>query len=112
MTSGAALARGRGAAAWLAALAAAGILVLGLASHTGTSDDHETSVNAMGLHLVGATMWVGGLIVLVTLHRTFAPRLAVVAGRYSTLALWSYAAVGASGVVAAMSSRSRMWLRR
>ena len=108
VTSGAALARGSGAAAWLAALAAAGILVLGLASHTRTFDDHETLVNAMGLHLVGATMWVGGLIVLVTLHRTFAPRLAVVAGRYSTLALWSYAAVGASGVVAA-TTRLAVW---
>ena len=108
VTSGAALARSRGAAAWLAALAAAGILVLGLASHTGTSDDHETSVNAMGLHLVGATMWVGGLIVLVTLHRTFARDLAVVAGRYSTLALWSYVAVGASGVVAA-TTRLGAW---
>jgi putative copper resistance protein D len=100
VTSGAALARSRAAAAWLAALAAAGIVVLGLASHTGTSDDHETSVNAMGLHLIGATTWVGGLIVLVTLHRTFARNLAVVTGRYSTLALWSYVAVGASGVLA------------
>ncbi|HET7801598.1 MAG TPA: bifunctional copper resistance protein CopD/cytochrome c oxidase assembly protein, partial [Humibacillus xanthopallidus] len=100
VTSGAALARSRGTAAWLAALAAAGVVVLGLASHTGTADDHETSVNAMGLHLIGATIWVGGLIVLVTLHRTFARNLAVVAARYSTLALWSYVAVGASGVVA------------
>ncbi|WP_404389676.1 cytochrome c oxidase assembly protein [Humibacillus xanthopallidus] len=108
VASGAALARTRAAAAWLAALAAAGILVLGLASHTGTSDDHETSVNAMGLHLVGATMWVGGLIVLVTLHRTFARRLAVVVRRYSTLALWSYVAVGASGVVAA-TTRLAAW---
>jgi cytochrome c oxidase assembly factor CtaG/putative copper export protein len=108
VASGAALARTRAAAAWLAALAAAGILVLGLASHTGTSDDHETSVNAMGLHLVGATMWVGGLIVLVTLHRTFARRLAVVVRRYSTLALWSYVAVGTSGVVAA-TTRLAAW---
>lgn len=100
VTSGAALVRSRVGAAWLAALAAAGIIVLGLASHTGTSDDHETSVNAMGLHLVGATMWVGGLVVLVTLHRTLGKSLAVVASRYSTLALWSYVAVGASGVVA------------
>jgi cytochrome c oxidase assembly factor CtaG/putative copper export protein len=101
VTTGAALAHSRAAAAWLSALAVAGIVVLGLASHTGTSDDHETSVNAMGLHLVGATLWVGGLIVLVTLHRTLGRDLAVVAGRYSVLALWSYVAVGASGVVAA-----------
>ena len=108
VASGAALARTRAAAAWLGALAAAGILVLGLASHTGTSDDHETSVNAMGLHLVGATMWVGGLIVLLTLRRTYARRLAVVASRYSALALWSYVAVGVSGVVAA-TTRLAAW---
>ena len=62
----------------------------------------------MGLHLVGATMWVGGLIVLVTLHRTLGHGLAVVASRYSTLALWSYVAVGTSGVVAA-TTRLAAW---
>jgi putative copper resistance protein D len=100
VTTGAALAQRRAAAAWLAALAGFGIVVLGLASHTGTSDEHETSVNAMGLHLIGAMMWVGGLLTLIVLHRTFARRLAVVATRYSTLALVSFVTVGLSGALA------------
>ncbi|GAB3064207.1 cytochrome c oxidase assembly protein [Intrasporangium mesophilum] len=100
VTTGAALARRRAAAAWLAALAGFGIVVLGLASHTGTSDEHETSVNAMGLHLIGAMMWVGGLLTLIVLHRTFARSLAVVATRYSTLALVSFVTVGLSGGLA------------
>lgn len=107
VASGAAVARGRVSAAWLAALAGFGILVLGLASHTGASDDHETSVNAMGLHLVGATVWVGGLVVLVLLHRvvTDVPR---VARRYSSLALFGFLTVAASGVLAA-TTRLGSW---
>ena len=108
VATGAALARSRTAAAWLGALAAAGIGVLGLASHTGASDDHETSVNAMGLHLVGATTWVGGLVVLVVLHRWLGERLGVTARRYSTLALAAFVAVGLSGVLAA-TTRLASW---
>ena len=95
-----ALSSSRSAAAWLAALAGSGIVVLGLASHTGTSDEHETSVNAMGLHLIGAMTWVGGLLTLVVLHRSFARTLAVVTTRYSTLALISFVTVGFSGALA------------
>ena len=107
VASGAAVARGRVSAAWLAAVAGFGILVLGLASHTGASDDHETSVNAMGLHLVGATVWTGGLVVLVLLHRTLAD-LPRVARRYSSLALLGFVTVAGSGVLAA-TTRLSSW---
>ncbi|MFC7595948.1 cytochrome c oxidase assembly protein [Terrabacter sp. GCM10028922] len=107
VASGAAVARGRVAAAWLGGVAGSGILVLGLASHTGASDDHETSVNAMGLHLVGATLWVGGLVVLILLHRvlTDLPR---VARRYSSLALLGFITIAVSGVLAA-TTRLGSW---
>jgi putative copper resistance protein D len=101
VTTCAVVARGRTMAAWLAAVAGFGVVVLGLANHTGTSDEHETSVDAMGLHLAGAMMWVGGLLTLIVLHRVFARRLAVIATRFSTLALWSFVTVGISGVLAA-----------
>ena len=100
VATAAVLARTRATAAWLATVAGLGIVVLGLASHTGTSDEHETSVNAIGLHLIGAMMWVGGLLTLVVLHRSIARNLAVVATRYSTLALLSFITVGASGILA------------
>ena len=106
--SGAAVARGRVSAAWLATVAGFGILVLGLASHTGASDDHETSVNAMGLHLVGATIWVGGLVVLVLLHRSLGGLLPTVARRYSALAAAGFVTVALSGVLAA-TTRLGSW---
>jgi putative copper resistance protein D len=108
VASGAAIARGRVAAAWLAAVAGFGILVLGLASHTGASDEHETSVNAMGLHLVGATIWVGGLVVLLLLHRSLGELLPVVTRRYSSLAVTGFVTVALSGVLAA-TTRLGSW---
>ena len=112
VATGAVLARSRVAAAWLGALGALGVMVLGLASHTGASDDHETSVDAMALHLLGATTWVGGLVVLVVLHGWLGDRpggqLGVTARRYSTLALVAFVTVGLSGVLAA-TTRLASW---
>lgn len=112
VATGAVASCSRVAAAWLGALGALGVTVLGLASHTGASDDHETSVDAMGLHLLGATTWVGGLVVLVVLHRWLGERpkgqLGVTARRYSTLALVAFVTVGLSGVLAA-TTRLGAW---
>jgi putative copper resistance protein D len=112
VATGAVLARSRVAAGWLGALGALGVMVLGLASHTGASDDHETSVDAMALHLLGATTWVGGLVVLVVLHGWLGDRpggqLGVTARRYSTLALVAFVTVGLSGVLAA-TTRLASW---
>jgi putative copper resistance protein D len=81
----------------VAVLAAA---ALGLASHTGTSADHETSVNAMAVHIVAAGTWFGGLIALVGLRRAAALTQAAVS-RWSTVALWCFCAVAVSGIIAA-----------
>ncbi len=101
VASGAILARSRAAAAGLAVLAGFGVVVLALGGHASGSANHEASVNALALHLLGASAWVGGLAALVLLRPVLGPSLGVVARRYSTVALWCFIAIGASGVLSA-----------
>ncbi len=84
-------------------LAALGIVIVGLGGHTGTSDQHQTAVDALGLHLLGATVWVGGLAALLLVG----PGAAAVR-RYSSLALVAYLGVAVSGVLTA-TTRLGTW---
>lgn len=97
----AAVARARSTTVAAAVVALFGVAVLGLAGHAGGSADHETAVNAMGVHLLAATAWVGGLLALVVLRPMLDEALGVVARRYSSVALWAFVALGLSGVMAA-----------
>lgn len=108
VASVAAVSRARSVAVALTVVSAFGVLVLGLAGHAGGSSDHETAVNAIAAHLLGATVWVGGLLALVLLHRRLGGALAVVARRYSAVALWCFVALGLSGVMSA-STRLGSW---
>ena len=99
---------GTRSAAMLGALAVLSLAVLGLTSHTGTSSDHETSVNAMAVHVVAAAGWAGGLAALVIVRRAALPDPLTAVRRWSALALWSFGAVAASGAVAA-TTRLGAW---
>lgn len=72
-----------------------------LAGHSAVSRDHMSGINALAVHLVAVTTWVGGLLALVVLRHTLIPHLGVTVRRFSTVALWSYAALGLSGLLAA-----------
>ncbi|GAA2156577.1 putative copper resistance protein D [Humibacillus xanthopallidus] len=108
VASWAALATSRAATVALTVIALFGVLVLAPAGHAGGSSDHETAVNALGAHLVGVSLWLGGLLGLVVLRRSLGDSLGVVARRYSTLALWCFVIVGVSGVMSA-STRLSGW---
>ncbi|TQM64733.1 bifunctional copper resistance protein CopD/cytochrome c oxidase assembly protein [Humibacillus xanthopallidus] len=108
VASWAALATSRAATVALTVIALFGVLVLAPAGHAGGSSDHETAVNALGAHLVGVSLWLGGLLGLVVLRRALGDSLGVVARRYSTLALWCFVIVGVSGVMSA-STRLSGW---
>ncbi|WP_337062020.1 bifunctional copper resistance protein CopD/cytochrome c oxidase assembly protein [Kineococcus sp. G2] len=96
-------------AAWGAALALVALVPLSLSGHASGSASHETAVSSLGLHLVGVTVWVGGLAAVLLVAPLTGRRraaageravdLPVVAARYSALALWCFAAVALSGVV-------------
>jgi cytochrome c oxidase assembly factor CtaG/putative copper export protein len=84
----------------LAVAALAALIPTALNGHSNASADHETAVTSMGVHLLGASIWVGGLAALLLLgpglsRSVFAP----VVQRYSTLAGWAFAAVALSGVI-------------
>ncbi|WP_256794486.1 cytochrome c oxidase assembly protein [Terrabacter sp. Ter38] len=108
VASVAAVARSRAVALALTVVSAFGLLVLGLAGHAGGSADHETAVNAIAAHLLGAAVWVGGLLALVVLRRPLGDALGVVARRYSAVALWCFVTVGVSGVMSA-TTRLGSW---
>ena len=85
-------------------LAVLGVLPLALAGHAAGPTDHSTAVNALAVHLVGVTVWVGGLLALALLRPLLAGRsdLAATAARYSTLAGWCFGAVALSGLQSAL----------
>ena len=73
--------------------------------HAAGASGHSQAVNSLLVHLVGAAVWLGGLITLAFVARTVdRARLAVITARYSSLALIAFIGVAASGVVSA-------WLR-
>ena len=92
----------------------AGLLAIGsilaliptaLNGHASSSANHETAVTSLGLHLLGASVWAGGLAGLLLLAPTLTSAASAVAvRRYSGLAVWCFVAVAASGLINA-------WLR-
>lgn len=97
----------RGRKLTLLVLAAALLTTLPIAQqgHAAGASGHSQAVNSLLVHLVGAAVWLGGLVTLAFVARTVdRPRLATITARYSTLALFAFIAVAASGVVSA-------WLR-
>nr|WP_237467635.1 cytochrome c oxidase assembly protein [Leucobacter chromiireducens] len=75
-------------------------LPLALQGHAAGSSNHSQAVNSLLVHLIGAAVWLGGLLTLVFLARVVdRQRLSVLTARYSTLALFAFVGVAASGVV-------------
>ena len=91
-------------AAWASALSLAALLPLALGGHASGSRDHMNAVDSLALHLLGVSVWVGGLAALLIAARRLDGQLVTVTRRYSTLAGWCYLVVAGSGVVNA-------WLR-
>lgn len=91
----------------LVVLIAALLTTLPLAQqgHAQGASGHAQAVNSLLVHLVGAAVWLGGLLLLVFVAKTVnRERLALLVSRYSSLALLAFIGVAASGIVSA-------WLR-
>ncbi|WP_411374699.1 cytochrome c oxidase assembly protein [Arthrobacter sp. MPF02] len=97
-------------------LALIGLVPTALIGHSSSSSDHEGAINSLGLHLVGVTTWVGGIILLTLLSGILAGAKAGAAGditeatlrRFSSLAGFAFVLVFASGVINA-SIRITNW---
>jgi cytochrome c oxidase assembly factor CtaG/putative copper export protein len=85
---------------WAAALLALALFAVVAQSNTGHAagtSDHDVAVDTMIFHLVGISLWVGGLVAFLGLARQQVRHLPVIAHRYSTIAFWAFIAVALSG---------------
>lgn len=87
---------------FVTALALLTLLPMAQQGHAADAAGHDDAVTALGLHLVFAAVWVGGLLTVAVLHRALPrQRLTVVIERYSTVAIVCFTVVAASGCVGA-----------
>ncbi|MDJ0333725.1 cytochrome c oxidase assembly protein [Salinibacterium sp. G-O1] len=87
---------------FVALLAVVGLVPMSLEGHTGGTASHDSATTAIFLHVLFAAVWLGGLVTIVLIKPTLEKgRLAVVMGRYSTVALVSFVVVAASGYLSA-----------
>ncbi|MFB0840386.1 cytochrome c oxidase assembly protein [Arthrobacter sp. E44] len=97
-------------------LALIGLVPTALIGHSSSSSDHEGAINSLGLHLVGVTTWVGGIIILALLSGILTEAKPGAATditeptlrRFSSLAGFAFVLVFASGIINA-SIRVTSW---
>jgi len=78
------------------------LLPMAQQGHSAGATGHNAAITALGLHLVFAAIWLGGLLTIIVLrNQLHTERLGAVLGRYSSLALVSFVVVAASGYVSA-----------
>ncbi|WP_175443421.1 CopD family protein, partial [Frankia sp. CgMI4] len=85
----------------LLAVAVAGIVPPILVGHAATSGDHAIAVVALGVHVLAATAWVGGLLGLLTAVRLPASLFGPALRRYSRFAAGAAAVTAISGIAGA-----------
>lgn len=93
------IARTRAELAWSAVLGLVALLPMAFSGHATSGTGHETAVTALGLHLVGLTLWVGGLLAITLLLPLLGDALPDTVRRFSPIATWSFAMVAVSGVL-------------
>ncbi|MDT0278268.1 copper resistance D family protein [Blastococcus goldschmidtiae] len=76
------------------------VLPVVLSGHSSGAEDHLLAVTTLGVHVVAATVWIGGLGALLV-HGRGAEALPGIASRFSSLALAAFLATAVSGVLAA-----------
>ena len=83
-------------------VAVASLVPMAQQGHAAGTAGHNAAIIALGLHLVFAAVWLGGLLTIVLLRSRFTTqRLLLVLGRYSTIALICFIVVAISGYVSA-----------
>ena len=86
--------------AWSALLLAlVTLLPPAVTGHSAASGDHDLATSSLVVHVVAVALWVGGLAALGWYARTDGRYLSVAASRFSSMAVWAFAAVGISGLV-------------
>ena len=87
----------------ITALAVAALIPMATQGHSGEEANHNTAVVGLALHIIGAAVWLGGVMLLVALRPQLKRRaLADVLRRYSSIALAAFVVVALSGTVRAV----------
>ncbi|MFI8595076.1 cytochrome c oxidase assembly protein [Microbacterium sp. NPDC078428] len=82
----------------VALLAIAALVPMATTSHDGAAANHNAAVSSLALHIIGAAVWLGGLLVLVVLRPVMpGPAFTAVLRRYSSIALVAFIVVALSG---------------
>ena len=81
----------------VAAITAAGLL--GFTGHSGIADGHSAATVSLGLHVVAASAWIGGLIATIAYVTGNSSHKDVVLKRFSVLALVSVILLAESGLL-------------
>lgn len=81
-----------------AAIGMAGLYPLAESGHASSDIGHAVAVNSMLMHLVGISVWVGGLVALFAVYFDDPDRRKALVSRYSTLALFAFILVAISGL--------------
>jgi putative copper export protein len=73
--------------------------LLGFTGHSGITDGHFAATISLGLHVVAASAWIGGLIATIAYVTSNSSRKDVVLKRFSVLALISVILLAESGLL-------------
>ncbi|WP_243076252.1 cytochrome c oxidase assembly protein [Microbacterium sp. SS28] len=94
--------RGWTASLFVAILAVAALVPMGTQGHSGEESNHSAAVMALVLHIIGAAVWLGGLLLLVVI-RPLVGRdgIAAALSRYSSIALAAFVVVAIAGTARA-----------
>lgn len=94
--------RGWTATFFVALLALAALVPMGTQGHSGEEANHTAAVMALVLHIVGAAVWLGGLLMLVVVRPVMSRSgIATALGRYSSIALVAFIVVAIAGTARA-----------
>ncbi|MCS7476176.1 bifunctional copper resistance protein CopD/cytochrome c oxidase assembly protein [Umezawaea endophytica] len=78
------------------------LLPVAVTGHSSGGGSHDMATNSLLFHLVGAALWVGGLIALLTHGRRRGSDLALATTRFSAIALVCWIVMAVSGVINAL----------
>lgn len=78
------------------------LMPLALSGHSSAGGSHDYASNSLILHIVSATVWMGGLFAVLVYARGLGAYTALAVSRFSRVAFWSIIVVGASGAINAL----------
>jgi putative copper resistance protein D len=92
--------RNRTALVFVTVIALGSLVPMALSGHAAGTAGHDQAITSLGLHLVFAAIWIGGLLTIVLIRKALGrDRLVTVLERFSTLAIVCFVVVAFSGII-------------